>query len=175
MRRFRDWPMNHVPRGMAILFACGLVAIVADALLFNYVTTTVAGSMHELIAIRDQLDRLDAAHDALVDAEAATRGLLLAGGAENIQSYNAANARAKATLDSLKVLPRTDPNLRAQADEFDRLARSRLDELARVADAYRAGTRDRALDSLAGDKVKMDQLGNLLRAQQTYLERRRDA
>jgi len=166
--------MNYVPRGMAILFACGLIAIVADSLLFHYVTTAISESTQEIIAVRDQVDQLDAAHDALVDAETAARGFLLTGRPENLQSYTAAAARANAISAALKASPRRDPSVQAQADDFDRLARSRLDELGRVIEAYRAGSRDRALETVAGDKTKMEQMRNLVQTQQAYLNHRVD-
>ncbi|HUH93804.1 MAG TPA: PAS domain S-box protein [Casimicrobiaceae bacterium] len=166
--------MNYVPRGMAIVFACGLVAIVADSLLFHYVTTTISESTQEIIAVRDHVDQLDAARDALVDAETAAQAFLLTGRPENQQSYATAAARASAILDALKTLPRSDLNVETMADDLDRLARSRLDELSRVVDAYRTANRDRTQEMVAGDKVKMEQVRNLVQMQQAYLDHRVD-
>ncbi len=172
MRRLSDWRMSYVPRGMAILFGCGLLAIVLDALLFDYVTTATSDWTREAIAIREQIDQLDAAHDALIEAETATRGYLLTGRVENLEPYATATARAKTVLDALAAIPHTDPNQQAQAERYDRLARNRLDELARIIDAYRAGDRDRTLETTAGDMTQMDQIQSLGNAQQAVLNPR---
>ena len=172
MRRLHDWRMSYLPRGMAILFACGLIAIVLDALLINYVTTAVSRQTQEAIATQARFDQLDSARDAIVDAETAVRAFLLTGRAENLEPYTAAVARAKTLLETLAAAPPATPNQQAQAERYDRLARNRLDELARVVDAYRVGDRDRTLEMTAGDRSKMEQIQSLGAAQQAVLAQR---
>ena len=153
-----DRRLRILPRRMAILFACGLIAIVFEALLFNYVTSSLADWTRDGIAIRGQIEKLDAAHDALVDVETAARGSLLTGRPENLQAYGAAASRAKNLLGELRAVPPADAGERAQVEQYDRLARSRLDELDRVVDAYRAGQRDRSLEATVGDRSKLEQI-----------------
>ena len=143
---------------MAILFACGLVAIVFEALLFHYVTSSLGDWTREGIAVRGQIEKVDGAHDALVDVETAARGVLLTGNAESLQAYAAAATRAKNIFGELRAAPPTDAGERSQAEQYDRLARSRLDELDRAMGAYRAGQRDRSLEATVGDRTKMEQI-----------------
>jgi PAS domain S-box-containing protein len=156
-----DRRLRILPRRMAILFACGLIAIVFEALLFNYVTSSLADWTRDGIAIRGQIEKLDAAHDALVDVETAARGSLLTGRPENLQAYGAAASRAKNLLGELRAVPPADAGERAQVEQYDRLARSRLDELDRVVDAYRAGQGDRSLEATVGDRSKLEQIQSI--------------
>jgi PAS domain S-box-containing protein len=161
-----------VPRGLAIVFACGLIAIVLEALLFHYVTTSFSVWTQEGIAVRAQLDQLDSVEDALADVETAAQGYLLTGPTASLQPYSTAIARANKFLDALLAAPHSDANDRAQAEQYDSLARSRLDELARVVDAYRAGSRDRTLEVTAGDRTKIDQIRSLGGAREALLRER---
>ena len=159
---------------MAILFASGLLAIVLDALLFHYVTSYVSETTQEITATRAQADQLDAAYDALIEAEAAARGFILTGAQNNLQHYTDATSRANAVLDALAAVRRDDPNNRAQFEQLARIARSRLDELAQTVDAYRTGDRGRTIEMVAGDQDKMAQIRALTSAQQTVLAQRID-
>ncbi len=155
---------------MAVLFACGLLAIVLDALLLHFVTSYVAETTEEISATRARADQFEATHDALIETDAAARGFLLTGRPDNLEPYTAAATRAKNLLDALAAMPRDSPGELARAEEFARVARSRLDELGRTIDAYRAGDRDRTLDIVAGDKGKMDEIRTLARAHQAQLQ-----
>ena len=167
--------LSFLPRRMAILLACGLIAIVADALLFHYVTTSTSEATQEIIATRAQIDQLDAAHDALLEVQAAARGLVLTGDNELLQSYAAARARAQSVLDALASQPRADAASRSQLEQFGLLARERLSELELVVESYRAGDRPKALQLAGGDKNKLDELYRLAQAQEAVLNQRIDA
>src|SRR5205085_1929333 len=112
--------LGYLPRGMAILFACGLLAIVLDALLLHFITSYISDTTHEIIAARARADQFDAAHDSLMDAEAAARGFLLTGRTENLEPYTAAGTRAKNLLDALAAMPRDNPGEQARAEAFAR-------------------------------------------------------
>src|SRR5271154_7283336 len=105
MPRALDWGFRQVPRGVAILFACALIAIVLDALLFQYVTKSIAEATQEIIAARTEVDQLDAAKDMLLDAETGARGFLLTGRPEYLEPYAAATSRANTILAAIAAMP----------------------------------------------------------------------
>jgi PAS domain S-box-containing protein len=175
MMRLRGWRLGYLPRGMAILFACGLVAIALDASLFHFVTTSVADATRAAVKARGELDQVAVAHDALIDAEGAVRGLLLTGRAEELEPYSPARDRADGALRALLALSHDSADAQAQIDTFARLARERLDNLGRVVDAYRAGDRARALDILAAGRAGSDELRALAGARKAVLDQRIDA
>src|SRR5215470_17368726 len=96
-----DRRLSILPRRMAILFACGLLAIVFEALLFHYVTMSFSEWTREGIETRGQLDKLDSTEDALVAVETSARSFLLTGRSEELQPYAAAASRAPAALAAL--------------------------------------------------------------------------
>lgn len=174
MSRTSDWGFRLLPRGVAILFACALAAIILDALLFHYVTRSVADKTQEIIAARAQLDQLDDATGLLVDAETGVRGLLLVNRPEYLQPYLAATARTNTLLNDIAATRHDNSSEQAQDEEFIRLAHAKLDELARTVDAYRAGDRDKAVAILASgvEKQVMDRIRALIQARRGLLEQR---
>jgi PAS domain S-box-containing protein len=172
-----DWGFHPPPRGVAILFACALAVVTLDALLFHYVTTSVARTTQGVEAARTQLDQFDEATDLLVDAETGVRGFLLVNRPEYLQPYDAATTRVGPLLDVIAETHYDDPSDRAQADKFVRLARAKLDELGRALDTYRASNRDSAIAMVAtgGEKRVMDEIRTLDQAQRDRLGQRVDS
>ncbi len=177
MVRTFDWGFHPPPRGVAILFACALTVVMLDALLFNYVTTSVAMTTQGIEAARAQIDQFDDATDLLVDAETGVRGFLLVNRPEYLEPYEAATARVGPLLDAMVETHHDDPSDQAQADKFVRLARAKLDELGRTLDTYRISNRDRAIAMVAtgGEKRVMDELRALDQQQRDRLGQRVDS
>ena len=174
MPRALDWGFREVPRGVAILFACALIAIVLDALLFQYVTKSIAEATQEIITARLEVDRLAAAKDMLLDAETGARGFLLTGRPEYLEPYAAATSRAAPILAAIAAMPGDNESEKAQADQFNQLARAKLDELSRTIETYRAGDRDKALEMVASgiEKRVMDQVRAIVQERQRFLDQR---
>jgi PAS domain S-box-containing protein len=163
-----------VPRGVAILFACALIAIVLDALLFQYVTKSIAEATQEIIGARAEVDQLVAAKDMLLDAETGARGFLLTGRPEYLEPYAAATSRTTTILAAIAGMPGGNESEKTQADQFNQLARAKLDELARTVETYRAGDRNKAVEMVASgiEKQVMDQVRAIVQERQRLLEQR---
>ncbi|HTS21215.1 MAG TPA: ATP-binding protein [Casimicrobiaceae bacterium] len=166
--------LGYLPRRIGILFACGLIAIVLDALLFDDVLSSFADWTRTGIATRTQLEQLDAARDALVDVETAVRAYLLTGNADRLGGYATAETHARDALARLASAPKVDAAQQAGMEQYAALARDRLDELRRSVEAYRAGSRDRSAENVAADTTKMDQIQRLGTSLQTTLAERID-
>jgi PAS domain S-box-containing protein len=174
MTSVRDWRFSYLPRGMAILFACGLVAIALDASLFHYVTTSVATSTRSGLKARTELDHVDAVEDGVTEAENALRQFMSTGRAEELTPYAGATARVDESLRALAILPHESADAQAQVETLTIVARERLDELERALDFYRGGDRARALAAVSGGTVAQ-QVRTLSRARKSALNQRIDA
>ena len=176
MMKLLDWRPRYLPlpRAVAILFACALIAIILDALLFQRVTNSIAVATEEILAARAQVDNLVAARDLLLDAETGARGFLLTGRPEFLEPYDSATARANTILNAIAAAPRDNASEQAQAERFLRLAHAKLDELARTLDIYRSGDRGQAVELVAGgiEKRLMDEIRALVQGHQTLLQQR---
>jgi len=169
------WRFSYLTRGMAILFACGLVAIALDASLFHYVTTSVAAATRTIVKARAEFDYIDTVRHGVVDAENAVRQFVASGRAEELTPYTDATARVDEALRALAVLPHEDSDAQARGEAFAGVARERLADLGRTIDLYRAGDRARALESLASGRAATERLRTLAQTRRTALDQRIDA
>jgi PAS domain S-box-containing protein len=169
-----DWGPRGLPRSTGILFACALAAIILDALLFHYVTRSIAVATEEIIAARAQVDNLVAARDLLLDAETGARGFLLTDRPEFLEPFDSASARASTILNAIAAAPHDNASEQAQAGRFLSLAHAKLEELARTIDIYRAGDHGKAVEMVASgiEKRAMDEIRALVQGRQRVLQQR---
>ncbi|MEP6943234.1 MAG: CHASE3 domain-containing protein [Betaproteobacteria bacterium] len=172
MVRVFDGNPWFVPRGVAVLFAGALLAVILDAFLFSYVIDSVEDNARTIQAARLQIDQLVAAKDLLQDAETGQRGYLLTGREEYLEPYVAATRNVDSVV--AKVISARDASAAegGQLGEFRRLVKVKLDELDRTIELYRQGSRTEALSLVQSDagKATMDHLRTLIESRQNQVQ-----
>jgi signal transduction histidine kinase len=138
-----------------------LVALLAagtlSTLLFGSATVLedIRSSRPWVAHAREVQRALSNVRGALVDAEAAQRGFLLAGDRDSLEPLENAEASLPATIGDLKRLVAEDeePARRGSA-ELERLASDKMAEIHRTIDLHERGQIAAALDLIRGDASK---------------------